>query len=298
MNQKRTNPLRAPEVIKAIREFVEIEGEGKPGKPSGKDILAMVWIRFQVVANMNQLASTLNYDGIVRGGPINRGPGAMDIARHGARLRGHLRKIAEKQRREAGPDPELIAVPEVSRQHDIAMARPVITRRPAEKPVARTATDGVKATPARPPTSTHEIPGAAVLAGGTAPPIVPASCLKHSNGVRVGGTTPPAVPRPSLRQHQSAVPKVTLEPMPAVKPASPFSDRIYRAPQVEPAPIPYGRIITCCWPIGNPGTREFRYCDAPSEPNYPYCSSHADRAYLRSHSRRESDHGEAPGSSG
>ena len=296
MNQKRTNPLRAPEVIKAIREFVEIEGEGKPGKPSGKDILAMVWIRFQVVANMNQLASTLNYDGIVRGGLINRGPGAMEIARHGARLRTHLARTAEKQRREIGPDPELIAVPEVSRQHDIAMARQVITRqpRPAIKttPVARTMAEPL------PSLRTHETPGAAVLAGGTAPPIVPASCLKHANRVRVGGTTPPAVPRPSLRQHQSAVPKVTLEPMPAVKPASPFSDRIYRAPQVEPAPIPYGRIITCCWPIGNPGTREFRYCDAPSEPNYPYCSSHADRAYLRSHSRRESDHGEAPGSSG
>ena len=28
-----------------------------------------------------------------------------------------------------------------------------------------------------------------------------------------------------------------------------------------PAPRPYGRIVTCCWPIGEPGTRSFRFCD-------------------------------------
>ena len=36
-----------------------------------------------------------------------------------------------------------------------------------------------------------------------------------------------------------------------------------------PAPRPYGRIVTCCWPIGEPGTRSFRFCDDASEPGKP-----------------------------
>jgi len=35
-----------------------------------------------------------------------------------------------------------------------------------------------------------------------------------------------------------------------------------------------GRIEECCWPIGEPGSRGFRYCDAPTEPGRPYCSEH------------------------
>ena len=54
-----------------------------------------------------------------------------------------------------------------------------------------------------------------------------------------------------------------------------------------PAPRPYGRIVTCCWPIGEPGTRSFRFCDEASEPGKPYCSDHAKLAYVRVRDRRE-----------
>lgn len=54
-----------------------------------------------------------------------------------------------------------------------------------------------------------------------------------------------------------------------------------------PAPRPYGRIVTCCWPIGEPGTRSFRFCDASSEPGKPYCSDHAKLAYVKVRDRRE-----------
>jgi GcrA cell cycle regulator len=50
---------------------------------------------------------------------------------------------------------------------------------------------------------------------------------------------------------------------------------------------PYGRVITCCWPIGEPGTRSFKFCDSPSEPGKPYCGEHAKVAYVKVRDRRE-----------
>src|SRR5271166_4367194 len=46
-------------------------------------------------------------------------------------------------------------------------------------------------------------------------------------------------------------------------------------------PPPYGRLVACCWPIGEPGTREFHFCDAESVPGKPYCADHAALAYVR-----------------
>ncbi len=64
----------------------------------------------------------------------------------------------------------------------------------------------------------------------------------------------------------------------------------YVAPPPRPvavAPRPYGRIVTCCWPMGDPGTREFHFCDVPSEPGRPYCEDHVKVAYVRVRDRRE-----------
>ncbi len=35
----------------------------------------------------------------------------------------------------------------------------------------------------------------------------------------------------------------------------------------------------CQWPIGNPGTAEFCWCDGQAEPNQPYCAKHCLIAY-------------------
>ena len=37
----------------------------------------------------------------------------------------------------------------------------------------------------------------------------------------------------------------------------------------------------CCWPIGEPGTRSFRYCDDEAIAGRPYCEEHAKLAYQR-----------------
>lgn len=48
-----------------------------------------------------------------------------------------------------------------------------------------------------------------------------------------------------------------------------------------------GRQLTCCWPIGEPGTPSFRFCEAAAVPGKPYCDEHTEIAYVRVRDRRE-----------
>lgn len=36
----------------------------------------------------------------------------------------------------------------------------------------------------------------------------------------------------------------------------------------------------CCWPLGDVGTREFRFCDDVAEAGRPYCGAHCREAYV------------------
>ena len=55
------------------------------------------------------------------------------------------------------------------------------------------------------------------------------------------------------------------------------------------APPPVVRLVRletlgagmCCWPDGEPGTPEFRFCGKPSLAEKPYCAAHCERAYVR-----------------
>jgi GcrA cell cycle regulator len=100
------------------------------------------------------------------------------------------------------------------------------------------------------------------VAGPTLPPLSSTSPIAASGGGSV------ILPRISA-----------LAPKPVPMPPS--------ARVAPPAPRPYGRIVTCCWPIGEPGTRSFRFCDVASEPGKPYCSDHVKLAYVRVRDRRE-----------
>ena len=114
--------------------------------------------------------------------------------------------------------------------------------------------------------------------------------------IRRGGGGNPAPRRPSPRRVDgptlppliSTVPLTVPAPAPAPivlapKPVAP--PRVHAVP--APAPRPYGRIITCCWPIGEPGTRSFRFCDVGSVPGKPYCADHAQVAYVKIRDKRE-----------
>lgn len=44
--------------------------------------------------------------------------------------------------------------------------------------------------------------------------------------------------------------------------------------------------VPCCWPIGEPRAKDFRYCEGVSEPGFPYCDEHC-RVGYSTYRRRE-----------
>jgi len=60
------------------------------------------------------------------------------------------------------------------------------------------------------------------------------------------------------------------------------------APIIVPAKVtPSGRSTLCCWPIGDPGTEAFRWCEAPAAAGRSYCAAHHRVAYVRVRPLRE-----------
>jgi GcrA cell cycle regulator len=113
---------------------------------------------------------------------------------------------------------------------------------------------------------------------------------------------PPAYPRiagPTLPPLPSAAPPLAASPPSNVQPlrsgptigprppAPPVAMPVPR-PVMPPPPIQARRSApSCCWPIGEPGTKTFRFCDDVSVPGKPYCDEHAKLAYVRIRDRKE-----------
>ncbi len=116
---------------------------------------------------------------------------------------------------------------------------------------------------------------------------------------REAGSTPRAPRRPPVPRLADIVPMAT----PVVAPARllseirPFPQRTTPA-RANPrerhratfAPISPGAFgdNSCCWPIGEPGERGFRFCDSSALVGKPYCGEHEQLAYRRV-SRRDDD---------
>ena len=74
--------------------------------------------------------------------------------------------------------------------------------------------------------------------------------------------------------------------LPAPRPVDP--PRPQPVLRAVPAPSrPLARVTACCWPIGEPGTPNFRFCGDPAMTGRPYCGDHAAIAYVRVKDRRE-----------
>jgi GcrA cell cycle regulator len=90
----------------------------------------------------------------------------------------------------------------------------------------------------------------------------------------------PSAPHPAAPLAAAVLPAAARQPAPepaaAIKPP---------APRVVSGYIP--RPMACCWPIGEPGTKSFHFCEAEAVPGKPYCSSHAQIAYVKVRDRRE-----------
>jgi GcrA cell cycle regulator len=100
--------------------------------------------------------------------------------------------------------------------------------------------------------------------------------------IRRGGApvrrSAPRPPAPVLPAPEAA--PVTVAPL--VEHPQPAALRAVAAP-VRSA----GRTMPCCWPIGEPGSPSFRFCDEPAMSGKPYCEAHAQLAYVKVRDRRE-----------
>jgi GcrA cell cycle regulator len=103
-------------------------------------------------------------------------------------------------------------------------------------------------------------------------------------------------PRATLRRSQ-AEGRQTLEGLASLDTLSPIVEAppavearpVISAPVPAPPPTPFVRSRTaiCCWPIGDPGTKTFRFCDDTAVPGKPYCDEHSKRAFVKIRDRRE-----------
>ena len=100
---------------------------------------------------------------------------------------------------------------------------------------------------------------------------------------------PPALPAPVVVSRPAPVREVASLPSPSPAPvAVPAPVAAARPPGLRAVGrAAGGRLVACCWPIGEPGTRSFRFCDDESMPGKPYCATHAALAYVRVRDRRE-----------
>lgn len=90
--------------------------------------------------------------------------------------------------------------------------------------------------------------------------------------------TPRAVRPASPKPARDTAPKPRPRPEPEVRAERPA----IVAPVASPLPfrlavIPPSR--SCCWPIGEPRTPEFRFCEGVSVPGKSYCAEHCRIAY-------------------
>lgn len=140
--------------------------------------------------------------------------------------------------------------------------------------------------PSRPSPIRREQPAAAVLPepAGTLPPLESESAAKELAAVSPAAAALAIPQAPSIRA--PAPTAAAPRPEPSGPPPQPAA--VIPLTRAAPSqPRPYARIITCCWPIGEPGTHSFHFCDAPSEPGRPYCTDHTKLAYVKVKDRRE-----------
>lgn len=99
-----------------------------------------------------------------------------------------------------------------------------------------------------------------------------------------------AAPRPAAPSRRPVAPPLR-DPAPLRRPEAPAAAPAAGAPPPAPVavvrPFPRASARSCCWPIGEPGTPEFRFCTAEAITGKPYCAEHASLAYVRVRDRRE-----------
>lgn len=100
---------------------------------------------------------------------------------------------------------------------------------------------------------------------------------------RVTGPTLPPLASVPLVPASAPVRKDVVKE--AAKPS--FSVMSRPAMPISSTPRYLGRPTACCWPLGEPGTKNFRFCGGESMPGKPYCEEHAQLAYVKIKDKRD-----------
>jgi GcrA cell cycle regulator len=91
------------------------------------------------------------------------------------------------------------------------------------------------------------------------------------------GTSEPRVPR---LPHP---PRAAIEALASARDRAPMEVPSVRSPNsgsnAATNPVQLSPSQTCCWPLGEPGSQPFRFCDYPVTANKPYCEAHCRAAY-------------------
>jgi GcrA cell cycle regulator len=120
-------------------------------------------------------------------------------------------------------------------------------------------------------------------------PARPSPIRRETTGIAAQPTR--VTPRSSPAVHAP----LAADPAPAAAPPAPRAASAAPRPAAMAAPpagvvraFPrLGSARSCCWPIGEPGTPEFRFCSAEATSGKPYCTQHAAVAYVKARDRRE-----------
>lgn len=123
------------------------------------------------------------------------------------------------------------------------------------------------------------------VTGSTLPP------LPANAATPMSGPTAPAS-APSAQSAAKPAPAIMTPPVNPTTPALAAPAPTDNTPPPPPAmrvvtAVRSGRSIACCWPIGEPGTKTFRFCDDDALQGKPYCAEHAQLAYVKVRDRRE-----------
>jgi len=100
-------------------------------------------------------------------------------------------------------------------------------------------------------------------------------------------------PRNTLPQAAMPVPPVLVPPVLMAVPTQAKPAPVVQVLSAAAAPSTvrafprFASKRSCCWPIGEPGTPEFRFCVADASNGKPYCTEHAAIAYVKPRDRRE-----------
>jgi GcrA cell cycle regulator len=119
----------------------------------------------------------------------------------------------------------------------------------------------------------------------TLPPLVPPAAPLPAPAVA-------AAPRPAEPAMQPQAPQLQAPPLqvaapPVAAPRPPVPPRRVAPPTAVVRPFQRSTGRSCCWPIGEPGTPDFRFCTGEAMSSKPYCPEHAAVAYVKARDRRE-----------